>query len=122
MATAVALPLLMGGCSKKDEAVDAGATTSVAPINQGVTIKIKDYAFDPPDATAKVGQVVAWKNEQAGVKHTVTESVSDELRKIKSENIAEGQTYQLSFSTPGTYNYICSIHPERMKAKITVTS
>ncbi len=127
LTTAAVVPLVLGGCSKKDEPAatgggggNAGGATSTAAVNQGITITINNFAFEPQDAQAKVGQIVTWKNEQLA-NHTVTEDVPAEQRNMKSDKIGQGQTYQISFSKPGTYKYICSVHPDKMKGTVTVS-
>ena len=39
----------------------------------------------------------------------------------KREPIGPGQTYVQTFDKPGTYSYICSIHPDRMHGTVVVT-
>ena len=41
---------------------------------------------------------------------------------IKSAPVQPDQTSVLSFDKPGTYAYICSIHPSQMKGEIVVTA
>ncbi len=120
--TAFVLPLLTLGCSKKDEppAASSQSSTSLAPVNKGVEIGIKDRKFDPADATAQVNKIVTWKNNDS-VKHTLTEETSEATPKIRSDLLAEGQTFDLTFDKPGTYRYTCSIHSS-MKGTITVTA
>jgi plastocyanin len=39
---------------------------------------------------------------------------------INSGNLSHGQSYSVTLTKPGTYQYICTIHPN-MKGTITVT-
>ena len=119
---ACVLPLALAGCSKKEEPVGTGAPgTSTGAVNQGPTITIANFAFSPEKAEAKVNQTVTWKNDQ-GVAHTITDANLTGASVIKSAPVQPDQTYVLSFDKPGTYAYICSIHPSQMKGEIVVTA
>ncbi|WP_205624178.1 plastocyanin/azurin family copper-binding protein [Amycolatopsis vancoresmycina] len=39
---------------------------------------------------------------------------------MRSPTLQTGQSYQYTFSTPGTFEYLCTIHPF-MTATVTVT-
>ena len=58
---------------------------------------------------------ITWHNAD-GSPHQVTITGSKPQR---SAVILKGQTAQLSFAEPGTYDYICGLHPA-MKGKIEV--
>ncbi len=124
----VSLALTLGACSKKDETATSSekSTTTTAgstgtAVNQGPTVEISEFRFEPTPAQVKVGQTITWKNDGAA-KHTITHDVPDEQRKFKSDPLAPGDQYVFTFSEPGTYDYICSVHPERMRGSITVTA
>jgi plastocyanin len=123
------LPLLLGACSKaNDSTTNAGApagtptTTAAAAVNSGPTISVTEFQFDPDPAPVKVGQVVTWTND-GSAKHQVSEDPASagSSQPFESPLISSGQTYQYQFNTAGTFNYICRIHPEKMKGSITVT-
>lgn len=77
-------------------------------------IMIKHFMFTPMDLTIPVGTVVTWDNED-GEPHTVVSLTGD----FRSEALDEKDHFAHQFSKPGTYKYICSIHP-RMVGTITV--
>jgi plastocyanin len=128
-AASICLPLLLGACSKSNDPTvassgDGGTTTSTASasVNAGPTISVTEFAFDPDPSTVKVGQVVTWKND-GSAKHEVAEDVpSGQTPTFDSPVMNSGQTFTQTFDKPGTYNYICRIHPTKMKGTITVTS
>ena len=71
-----------------------------------VAVSIKDFAFDPAQITAKVGDVVAFSNgDTAG--HTATLDDGS----CTTPTIAGGSTAALVFTAAGTYPFHCSIHP-----------
>ena len=90
------------------------ATPSAATTRPGagiVAVQIVDFAFVPADLTVAVGTTVAWTN--TGVEHTTTSS--DDV--WGSEVLARGDTFRYTFTRPGTYPYICGLHPD-MQATI----
>ena len=68
-------------------------------------IKISDFSFSPPLLTVPVGTTVTWVNDD-GEPHTVVES--DRL--FKSHALDTGDKFSFTFSTPGKFQYICTIH------------
>ena len=79
------------------------------------TVTIKDFAFDPPDLTVASGTAVTWTNADATAHTATADDGSFDCRPL-----AGGASMTFTFSTPGTYDYHCAIHPT-MKAKVTVT-
>lgn len=80
-------------------------TPSAAP--QGVvsngTIDISDSGFSPRSLTVTLGGNVTWTNHGANV-HTVSGRAAG-LPALDSGGLSQGQTWNSSFSTPGTYSY-----------------
>jgi plastocyanin len=66
----------------------------------------------------KKGTTVTWTNKDSAG-HTVVES-DGQAGGPSSGTLANGQSYQFTFNTPGTFHYKCSIHPQ-MTATVTVT-
>ena len=78
---------------------------------------IKNFAFAPAALTVKAGTTVTWTNQDADA-HTVTSK--DGGGPLASAALNTGQTYSYTFAKPGTYAYLCTIHPF-MTATVTVT-
>ena len=107
--------------------VTAGCTSSPAPA-QGPpvtansaenTVLIKNFAFNPSSVTVKAGTTVTWIN-QDGTQHNVISGAESPVA-FASRNLGTGESFTYTFSSPGTYPYICSIHPF-MTGEITVIS
>jgi plastocyanin len=79
------------------------------------TVTIEDFSFQPSTLAVPKGTTVTWHN-QGSVDHTVT---SDTMGLFDSR-ISPGKEFSFTFSTPGTYNYHCSIHTS-MHGTIVVT-
>jgi plastocyanin len=76
------------------------------------------FGFSPSSLSIKAGTTVTW-TDKTGAPHTVTSDAGDPAS-FNGSLGGNGATYSFTFTTPGTYNYHCSIHPY-MTATITVT-
>jgi plastocyanin len=99
-------------------------TTTIGQSPKSVAISILLNAgtntlskgFSPANAVVVLGvnNTVVWTNNDIAP-HTVTADDGS----FNSGNLAPGQTYTYTFTTPGTYTYHCTYHPW-MVATITV--
>jgi plastocyanin len=82
----------------------------------GHAITMANYAFSPASETISVGDSVTWTNTDQAPHNVTTTSgpVS-----IQSPTLNTGQSWSYTFTTAGTYSYICSIHPD-MTATLVV--
>ncbi|MFF5549657.1 cupredoxin domain-containing protein [Streptomyces olivaceoviridis] len=87
-----------------------------APVN-GDAVAIKNFAFSPAKLEIKVGTTVTWTNQDTDA-HTVTSTGSG--GPLLSAALATHATYRHTFTKPGTYAYLCTIHPF-MTATVEVT-
>jgi cytochrome c oxidase subunit 2 len=98
-------------------------TTAVAEKVTGATAGVKvaetdALVFQPSSATAKVGDVIEWTNTGNAV-HNV---VFDNQGVPSSETMNQGDTFEIKFTKPGTYSYVCKFHESvNMRGTITVT-
>jgi amicyanin len=83
----------------------ASATDSPAPQG-GTAVSISDFKFNPATLTVPVGTTVTWTNQDAEP-HTVAAKDGS----FHSPGMDSHGTYSFTFATPGSYDYICSIHP-----------
>lgn len=82
------------------------------------TVIYKGFAVSPKSITVKKGTTVTWTN-QDDADHDVTPDTETADFKA-SELFGKGETYKVTFNTPGTYSFYCSPHPY-MKGTIVVT-
>src|SRR5437879_579194 len=119
-------------CSKKTattttRAASAGAATTAAGGGGGAStdfevvqgkgdssLDIKGLKFTTPEVRIKVGQTVAWTN-QDDFGHTST----GDNKEWNSATIASKASFVLRFNKAGTYSYHCEIH-KQMKATVVV--
>ena len=115
LAVAVVAGVALTGCSGAD-GDDAGrGDKDAGPAKSTNTVQIKDFKYIPANITVKAGTVVTWTNADSAP-HTAT--ASD--KSFDSGNFEKGESYSYTFSKPGTYEYICTLH-QYMKGKVTVT-
>lgn len=93
------------------------ATGAQAAPVAGDAVAIKNFAFAPATLKVTVGTTVTWTNQDTDA-HTVTSDGSG--GPLKSAALATGATYSYTFTKPGTYAYLCTIHPF-MTATVEVT-
>jgi plastocyanin len=77
-------------------------------------VSIVDFAFRPKLVFVVAGTTVRWTNN-GDTDHTVT---SDEGL-FDSGTLQSDESFELTFDTPGSYPYFCSLHPA-MTGQITV--
>lgn len=98
----------------------AGGGQPLQPMRVSIVVGAAskgDQAFSPNPVNAKVNQEVIWTNDDDAV-HTVTSQSGNELLQLSA--LVKGATYSHTFTAPGTYNYVCSIHPT-MHGQVIVT-
>ena len=92
------------------------APNNVSKTPESASVIIKNYSFNPPSLTIKIGTKVTWTNNNGGITHTVT---SDTDGLLNSPQLADGQSFSYTFTKVGITNYHCNIHP-MMKGQIVV--
>lgn len=79
-------------------------------------VNIDNFRFSPAELTIPAGATVTWINHD-DVPHTATSSKKP--RDFDSGTLDTDQEYSHKFTTAGTYNYFCAVHPH-MTGKIIV--
>ena len=121
--------LALAGCGTSASGVarnpSAQTPTSAAPVAPAPTataptavaaVGIVNFAFTPAALTVKAGTTVVWTNKDS-IGHTVNLTRAG----INSAVLNQNDKFSHTFTAPGTYDYICSIHPF-MHGSIAVTS
>lgn len=91
-------------CSIIGISILSGCTQQTSP--SGNNVYIQNYAFNPSTLTIKAGGNVTWTNHDS-----VDHQVKSDTGLFESSPLANGQSYTYQFTSPGTYNYSCAIHP-----------
>jgi len=107
-----------GGEPEAAQTVDGDPPAAEAPAPARATTKapgsvgMVDFAFSPASVTVNVGDSVTWSNG-GEEPHTATGSGFD------TGAVAPGASASATFSTAGSFSYICEIHPF-MKGTVVV--
>lgn len=89
------------------------AETPATPTSSKIVeVTIQNFAFNPDSVTISSGDTVKWTNMDSTT-HTIIGS------DFSSGNFNKGDSYESTFTKPGTYEYHCSIHPS-MKGTVIV--
>ena len=84
------------------------------PGAKTVDVEMKEFKFLPVEITIKAGDTVRWTNNDRAPHDATAKDKS-----WKTALLRTGNSATVTFDTPGTYEYYCSIHPG-MKAKVIV--
>jgi plastocyanin len=84
-------------------AISFPVISAQAPDNK---VEIDNFAFSPARVTVKAGTTVAWLNAD-DTPHTVASS----SKLFKSKALDTDDSFSFTFTTPGVYQYFCSLHP-----------
>jgi plastocyanin len=86
----------------------AGAVAAEVPVS------IVSRAYQPAELMVEAGQTVVWTNRGFGP-HTVTAAGGE----FDSGRLNAGESFKVTFTTPGAFAYACTIHPS-MHGKVSV--
>jgi plastocyanin len=105
-AAALAATVLEAGCGGAGGHGPAVATDHVSMA--------KSYRFDPDVIRIKAGDTVTWTNND-NFTHSVRLQDGGETQFMKP-----GESVTHAFTTPGVYQYDCSLHPKDMRGSVQV--
>jgi plastocyanin len=97
---------------------NTSASCTEASATQTTTVTLESMAFSPSCFKVAAGTTVTFRNSD-NTTHTVTTD-SGQVETFDSGNLVVNATYTHTFSTPGTINLHCTIHPS-MQATAIVT-
>jgi len=106
----------MAGMAMAAQTAQAGKTAGASTAVATDTVSIENFAFSPATITVTAGSTVVWTNSDS-IQHDITFDGGS----IASSVLNHNDTFSHTFTTAGTYHYICSIHPF-MHGTVIVTS
>jgi plastocyanin len=77
------------------------------PAPAAVAVGIDNFTFNPQTVTVKAGTTVTWTNKD-DIPHGI--AVTNNAFK-RSQALDTDDSFSFTFTTPGTYQYFCYIHP-----------
>ncbi|MDG5775779.1 cupredoxin domain-containing protein [Haloarculaceae archaeon H-GB2-1] len=114
-ATATPIEPTPTGTTAQDEYPDYewGKLDDASPT-ETATVKLKNIAFSPLIASVSAGTTVTFQNKD-GVPHTVT------MPKLGVDvTLSGGEQVHVTFTTAGTYDIVCTVHPPGMVGRVVV--
>jgi plastocyanin len=100
-----AAAFLAAGCGGSGESSEPVATTEVQMV--------KSYRFDPKVIEIAAGETVTWTNDD-NFTHTV------QVDGQGDHKVEQGESFSITFDTPGTYHYVCTLHSKDMDGEVIV--
>jgi plastocyanin len=94
----------------------ASASAPAARKSSSGGVSIANFAFSPASVTVNVGDTVTWTNHDAAPHNATADDGS-----FATPTLNNGQSASHRFTQPGTFSYICTIHPN-MHGTIRVLS
>jgi len=104
------------------------AGLAVPALAKNADVSIVGTSFQPATITVGVGDTVTWTTTQSiGQQHSVTSGKpgAPDQGKVFDSGLGlqeNGQTFPFTFTTPGTYDYFCQVHPTQMTGQVIVTA
>ncbi len=93
----------------KPEAVQSNRV----PVGE-TEVTIEKFAFTPAEVTVKAGSTVTWVNRDE-LPHSVAGDG------FSSDMLDKDMQFSHTYTEPGSYDYICPLHPAHMKGRVIVT-
>ena len=103
------LALLLAGCA-------GDAKGSGGPVTTDEVTMPKSYRFAPETIQVTTGTTVTFRNTD-----NFTHSVKLLDGSEPDHLVKPGESVQITFAQPGTYEYECSLHPRDMRGTVIVT-
>ncbi len=104
----------VGNAPRKIAVQRVAATTGAEHAGGSSHVTIRNFAFEPAQITVKAGQRVNWQNDDGAPHGLVFKDGGAGI-----DLLLPGKSFARTFDKPGTYDYVCSVHPY-MTARVTV--
>lgn len=73
---------------------------------EDVEIRIDNFTFSPNRLMVKTGATVTWTNSD-----DIPHNVVSKMKAFRSKVLDTDDRFVFTFTTPGTYEYFCGLHP-----------
>jgi plastocyanin len=102
--------LLLAGCG------GTSSSSAQQPAARSNTVDLPpSYQFAPTHIQVASGTTVTWTNHD-NFTHSVQVQGQTEVHMMRP-----GESAQITFSAPGDYRYICTLHTQNMQGTVTVS-
>ena len=116
------LTVLLAGCGGINLTSSRGPGGNTGPTT---SITVQDYAYTPSVITISAGTKVNWQNDGPSSHSVTSDSTGFDSGALAGPKpngyggMTNGELFQMTFTTPGTYTYHCMFHAQ-MHGTITV--
>jgi plastocyanin len=94
-------------------AAGCGGSGTSEPVAATEVEMVKSYSFDPKTIEIEAGDTVTWTNED-NFTHTV------QVDGQEDHKVEQGESVEITFDKPGTYDYVCTLHSQEMDGTVIV--
>ena len=118
--------LLVAACVAAVALLGVTAAAAPAPKKPPVKVTVNDFYFAPTAVSIKKGRAVKWIwSSYNTYPHDVHLKQGPKALKNKSRfstttTAVSEASFQRTFEVPGTYKFICTVHPSEMRMTVTV--
>jgi plastocyanin len=95
-------------------AAGCGGSGTGEPVAATEVEMVKSYRFDPKAIEVEADDTVTWTNED-NFTHTV------QVDGQEDHKVERGESVEITFDEPGTYDYVCTLHSKDMDGTVIVT-
>ena len=104
------------GSSQESSSEEVSFELDGAPVETTEVTAVKSYKFDPQVIEVEVGSEVTWTNEDDFPHNVHFLTGNDE-----TYDLPMGESASVTFDEAGDFYYECSLHPQQMRGKVTVS-
>jgi plastocyanin len=112
LAAAVVTAVALVGCGGDGDGGEADkegkGPKGGGPLSGEAPVRIANFEFKPQKVVVKPGTRVTWKNADSSL-HDIKDT--SPLATPVSPSMSQGDTFSITYGQPGTYSYVCGIHP-----------
>lgn len=118
--------LLVAACVTAVALLGVTAAAAQAPKQPPVKVTVNDFYFAPTSVTIKKGRAVKWVwSSYNTYPHDVhlkqgPKALKNKGRFSTTTTAVTDASFQRTFEVPGTYKFICTVHPSEMRMTVTV--
>jgi plastocyanin len=94
-------------------AAGCGGSGTSEPVAATEVEMVQSYSFDPKVIEIEAGDTVTWTNED-NFTHTV------QVEGQEDHKVDQGESVEITFDEPGTYDYVCTLHSQDMDGTVIV--
>jgi len=118
--------LLVAVCVSAVALSGVTAASAQAPKKPPVKVTVNDFYFAPTAVTIRKGRAVKWIwSSYNTYPHDVhlkqgPKALKNKGRFSTTTTAVTEASFQRTFEVPGTYKFICTVHPSEMRMTVTV--